>query len=163
MRMNKTADEKTSRAFPWKCHQCGRREKFLERFPYRCESAHDGRLYSIEIPDLEAPRCRHCGAIVLRDKDNERISQELRHQAGLLSPEEIRQRREELGLKPEQLADYLRVPAEIVLCWESGWQIQSGTQNNLLKVFFELPQVRHSLGFPSPPAGREKFMRFLDI
>jgi DNA-binding transcriptional regulator YiaG len=159
--MSKTA--KIDEAFPWKCSQCGRHEMFLERFTYRCESAHDGRVYQVEILDLEAPRCRHCGLIVLRDKANELISQKLRCQAGLLSPEEIRRRREELGLKADELANYLRVPVEMVQRWESGLQIQSGAQNNLLKVFFELPQVRYCLGFPAPSDSPTGFRRYLDI
>jgi len=52
--------------------------------PYSLDIQHDGRMHSISVPDLSAPRCAHCGEIVLDDPANRQITEAFRQQIGLL-------------------------------------------------------------------------------
>src|SRR5207237_4598413 len=90
------------------------------------------------------------------DAANEQISAALRRTVGLLSPEEIRRRRKDLGLSQARLAELLEV-AETTLCrWETGTQLQQRSLNHLLELFFTFPQVRSHLGFqPSSTRSRQ--------
>lgn len=133
------------RPFPWKCGFCGQRTIVREVFPYACECSHDGRMYAVSIPDLAAPRCTNCGEGILDDPANERITQALRDQIGLLSPEQIRHNREALGLTQEQLAASLGIAAATISRWESGNQIQQRAMDRLLRLYFAHANVRQSL------------------
>jgi DNA-binding transcriptional regulator YiaG len=120
----------------------------MVRMSYRCEIYHDDRLYTVEVLDLETPRCEKCGAIVMIDAANRRISDALRRQIGLLLPEEIRQRREALELSPEELAQRLGIAAIDLAAWEAGDRLQPRSVNHLLDLFFTFPNVRRHLAAP---------------
>ena len=49
---------------------------------YEAEIGHDGRLYTIAIPDLDIPVCQACGEKVLTEKVDDRINAALRKAAG---------------------------------------------------------------------------------
>jgi transcriptional regulator with XRE-family HTH domain len=110
------------------------------------ETEHDGRKYSFSVPNLDVLRCENCGAIVLDDSANERIECALREAIGLLSPSEIRRRREALGLNQQQLADYLRISMYTLSRWETGTQIQQRAMDAFLRTFFEVAEARRFLG-----------------
>jgi putative zinc finger/helix-turn-helix YgiT family protein len=139
------------RPFPWKCGDCRQRAVYPARFAYACEFALDDERYTVSVPDLEAPRCQNCGAIVMIDTANERMDNAFRVKAGLLMPEEIRQRREALELSQEELARRLGVDAAALARWEDGAQFQPRALNNLLELFFSYPNVRAHLGVSSTP------------
>jgi putative zinc finger/helix-turn-helix YgiT family protein len=104
--------------------------------------AHDGRLYAVEVPDLTVPRCGNCGEFVFNDSAEAQVRRALRRQLRLLTPEEIRASRSVLGLSQKQLADRLGVAEATISRWETETQIQSRAMDNLLRVFFTLPEVR---------------------
>jgi putative zinc finger/helix-turn-helix YgiT family protein len=81
---------------------------------------HDGRLYSVEIPGLRVPRCSACGELVFDNDADEQIARALRDQLGLLSGEQIRKNRDELGLSQRVLAEHLGVAVETISRWENG-------------------------------------------
>jgi DNA-binding transcriptional regulator YiaG len=116
---------------------------------YATEAEHDGRKYSFSVPNLEVLRCENCGAIVLNDAANERIEDTLRATIGLLSPLEIRQKREALGLNQQELADYLRISMHTLSRWETGAQLQQRVMDTYLRLFFEVPEARRYLGVPT--------------
>src|SRR2546425_942878 len=93
--------------YPIMCATCRKRGVAPATIPYSTEIQHDGRLYQIQIPNLDVLRCGHCGALVLDDAGDDRVSEALRQAAGLMSPEEIRRNREALGLTQKQLAALL--------------------------------------------------------
>ena len=97
----------------------------------------------LSLPALKVFRCELCGAIVLDDEANHRISLALREAGGLLSPEEIRRGREKLGLTQKQLAHYLQVGEETLSRWETGGQIQQRAMDRLLRIYFQVPEARH--------------------
>jgi putative zinc finger/helix-turn-helix YgiT family protein len=133
----------------WKCATC--REKAVAQVvlpSYTAELDHDGRKYVVSISDLNVLRCEHCGAIVLDDEAEDRLVEGLRAKAGLLSPQEIRQKRESLRLTQKQLSNVLAISESTLSRWETGAQIQQRCMDKFLRCFFELPEVRRLLEAP---------------
>lgn len=131
--------------FPWKCGTCRQRSLIPTVLDYQAEIAHDGRSYTLNLPALNVFRCEQCGAIVLDDDADKKISDALRAAAGLLSPEEIRRGREKLGLTQIQLAHYLQVGEATLSRWETGGQIQQRSLDRLLRMYFQVPEARRFL------------------
>jgi putative zinc finger/helix-turn-helix YgiT family protein len=107
---------------------------------------HDGTAYEITVPTLEVLDCQACQNRKLPDESFEKVLQALYEKAGLLTPSEIRNKRESLGLTQKQLATFMTVPDSTVSRWETGGQIQQRAMDKLLRVFFDLPEVRAYLG-----------------
>jgi putative zinc finger/helix-turn-helix YgiT family protein len=116
---------------------------------------HDGRAYAISVPQLEILECQKCKTRVLPDEAHGKLVDALRIAAGLLTPAEIRERRKQLGLTQEQLANFLRVAKETVSRWETGGQIQQRAMDLLLRAFFDVPELREYLQQPVPPSRRD--------
>src|SRR5215467_12193909 len=106
--------------FPWTCGYCRKKEVYRTKIPYSTDINYDGRTYHLEIPDLEAPRCRACGELILDSPANRRIDHTLRAQIGLLQPEEIRRHREALHLTQRELAARLGIAEATLSRWETG-------------------------------------------
>jgi putative zinc finger/helix-turn-helix YgiT family protein len=143
------------RPFPWKCRNCGNQSVKPVVVNYSTEMDHDGRSYSLTVPNLEILECEACQNRTLPDGALARVISELRVKADLLTPEEIRGNRRRLGLTQEQLAAYLRVAKETVSRWESGKQIPQRAMSDFMRSFFDVPELREYLrrlrGLP--PAG----------
>jgi putative zinc finger/helix-turn-helix YgiT family protein len=107
--------------------------------------AHDGRLYAVEVPQLTVPHCGHCGELVFNEDAEAQVRRVLRTQLHLLTPEEIHAARTALKLTPKDLAYRLGVSEAAISRWETETQIQSRAMDNLLRVFFALPEVRSVL------------------
>ena len=132
----------STKPFPWKCGHCERRSVQLGIAPYSLDIEYEGRILDIHIPDLEAPRCEHCGEPVLDDAANLRISREVRLHLGLLTPEQIRLNRESIGQTQDQLASQLGLPVATLSRWESGHQLQQRAMDRLLRLYFTSPEAR---------------------
>src|SRR5712692_9657094 len=102
MRMSNAVNSGETRPYPWKCGHCGERAVYPSEEVYTTEVVHDGRTYTVTVPDLRLFRCRNCGEVILDTEANRQISQAFRQEAGLLMPEEIRQKRKALGLTQEE-------------------------------------------------------------
>lgn len=135
----------THKPYPWKCSQCGHRAVVPTVAPYALDMEHDGRSYSVTIEELRAPRCGRCGEIVLDDCANRQISEAFRKQLGLLTPEQIRQHRGQLGKTQRELATALGVAEATLSRWETGAQIQQRAMDRLLRLYFALASVRAAL------------------
>jgi putative zinc finger/helix-turn-helix YgiT family protein len=134
-----------AREFSSKCSQCRQRAVVLATVPYTVQVDHDGRKYTVTIPEFVVPRCANCGNVVLDEEANRAISAAFRKQAGLLAPEEIRQQRLALGLTQQELADRLGVAESTLSRWETGAQIQQRPFDRFLRAFFVLPELRNAL------------------
>ena len=144
--MPSTLDNKTKqRPFPRDCPKCGRQEVVLAVVPYSLQAKHDGDLHTIEIPELESPRCRACGQLVFGVGVEKQINAAERTLLRLLKPAEIRDGRERLGLTQSELANRLGVSETALADWEADISIQPRTADNLLRVFFAFPEVRSAL------------------
>ncbi len=149
------------RPFPWRCFECKAKEVFPKATDYTTTRKHDGREYTIRVPDLAIPTCRKCGAQTFSVGDDDRIFAALRVQIGLLTPQEIRQRR---GLLSQQeLAEHLGVAKETISRWETGALIQSRAMDNLLRLYFESEEVRTLLAKRFKPPGVDRIKsRYVD-
>jgi putative zinc finger/helix-turn-helix YgiT family protein len=130
------------RPFPWPCGNCLQDEVYPETVPYTIDVKHDGCVYHLEIPNLRIPKCRACGELTFSNSVDDQIAQALRALVGLLTPEQIRSGREALGLRSKELAEKLGTAAETISRWERGGSIQSRAMDNLLRVYFAVPEVR---------------------
>src|SRR5215813_3525037 len=92
----------SGRPFPWRCPRCLNKEVYPETVPYTAEAAHDGRSYTMEIPDLRIPRCRKCGELVFTFDTDDQIVAALRARLHLLTPEQIKRGRKELELSQKE-------------------------------------------------------------
>jgi putative zinc finger/helix-turn-helix YgiT family protein len=138
--------EPRGKPFPWRCPECGRREVRPATVHYTSQIKHDGRLYSVELPQLRVPRCEACGEMVFDNHADAQISDALREQLALLPPSQIRQNREQLGLSQRELAEHLGVAVETISRWENGALIQSRAMDRYLRVYFGVPAARTALG-----------------
>jgi putative zinc finger/helix-turn-helix YgiT family protein len=148
------------RPFPWRCVECRAKEVFPQSTDYRTTRKHDGREYTIHIPDLEIPTCRKCGEQLFTVGTDDRIVVALRAQVGLLTPQEILEGRGRLT--QQELADQLGVAKETISRWETGGMIQSRAMDNLLRLYFESEEVRRLLRQrfapdPPPPVNRVRW------
>ncbi len=149
------------REFSKKCGKCRERAVALAAVPYTVQIDHDGRKYTITIPDFLVPRCGKCGTIVLDEEANRQISAALREEVGLLPPEQIRRRRLALGLTQQALADALGVAVSTLSRWETGAQIQQRSLDRFLRAFFALSELRqalvedHALDLPELPGEQD--------
>lgn len=136
---------------PVQCANCRQHTLLKSILPtYATEVEHDGRKYPIELTDFSVLRCQNdtCGTIVLDDDASERLDEALRAKAGLLTPAQIRQGREVLGLNQKDAAQYLRISVSTLCRWETGAQIQQRAMDGLLRVFFKSAEARRILGVP---------------
>src|SRR5438128_853424 len=131
--------------FPWRCHKCRQKEVRPSVIPYQAVVRHDGVLHTVDIPQLTVPRCAQCGELLFDNDANDQISQAVRGQLHLLSPEQVRANRMALGLSAPELATRLGMPSQTIEELEERLRIQSRALDNLLRVFFAVPQVRSAL------------------
>jgi DNA-binding transcriptional regulator YiaG len=152
------------KAYPWKCATC--RELAVSPIclpTYTVEGEHDGRKYRITLSNFDVLQCSRCGAIMLSDEADDRITAALRAEIGLLSPSDIRTKRDALGLTQKELANYLKI-AESTLCrWETGAQIQQRCMDGILRCFFDLVEVRSYLGVPVVATEKPVSLQFLQL
>jgi putative zinc finger/helix-turn-helix YgiT family protein len=165
MTSEKTSSVPRDRPFPWRCGECRAKEVFPKITDYTTTAKHDGRVYTVHIPDLAVPTCRKCGAQTFSVGDDDRILAALRAQLGLLTPAEIQERRGRLEMNQQELAELIGVAKETISRWETGAMIQSRAMDNLLRLFFESEEVRKLLQRrfqpdPPPPVNRCYKARF---
>jgi DNA-binding transcriptional regulator YiaG len=118
--------------FSPRCGNCRQRAVALATIPYAVQMDHDGRKYTVDLPALEVPKRGNCGAIALHEEANRKISEAFRRQTHLLTPEQIREGREKLGLDQQAFADRLGISASTLSHWESGAQLQQRSLNRLM-------------------------------
>jgi DNA-binding transcriptional regulator YiaG len=141
------------RPFPRFCANCGKQEVVLAVVPYSREFKYDNELYTIDIPNLESPRCRSCGQLVFGVNVDKQINAAERAQLKLLSASQIREGRERLGLSRVELAGRIGVAESALADWEDDFSIQPRTADKLMRVFFAFPEVRAALSGATNDAG----------
>jgi putative zinc finger/helix-turn-helix YgiT family protein len=134
-----------SKPYPRRCPECGKADVRPHTMPYDAEVRHDGRLHVFRITNLHVDRCGACGEILFTNATDEQISGALREHLRLLSPEEIRERLEALGMTQKEFAERIGVAPESVSRWLTGRQIQSRAMDNLIRLFFRFDNVRSAL------------------
>ena len=133
------------REYCTKCSKCGERTVAIATVPYEVLIDHDGQSFKVAIPDFTVPKCGKCGNISHDQEASEQISRAFRKQAGLLQPDEIRNRRDSLGMSQQSLAEMLAVSVTKYAAWETGELIQTRSQDRFLRAFFIVPELRKTL------------------
>jgi DNA-binding transcriptional regulator YiaG len=141
------------RPFPWYCRQCKQANVVPTRIDYTCDINYDGRLVSVTTHNLEIPICSNCGDKVFTEKVDDQINAALISQLQLLTPAQVREGINRLGLSRKEVADRLGVAEDLLWRWAHGFSIQSRAMDNLLRVFFQFPEVRTALSTPAIEAG----------
>lgn len=135
-------EPRSTKPYPWKCGRCRQRAVNPATIDYATMVEHDGRSYEVHVAQLPVARCEACGEVVLDDDANQRLSDAVRSQLGVLTPAQITQYRGRLGLTQAQLATALGVSEATMSRWEAGLQIQSRALDRLLRLYFGCEQVR---------------------
>lgn len=143
MHMNKP--DRGRKPYPWTCSKCREKAVFDGVTDYALDLEFCGRTYPIKIPNLKTPRCRKCGTVLLDTPANEKITAEFMRLAKLLTPDKIRKYREGLGISQKDLASAIGIDEEEVARYESGRQFQQRPVDNMLRLFFGLPEARDLL------------------
>ncbi len=138
-----------TRPFPWRCVECGARAVEPSVFDHTATLKHDGKAHEFKVEGLEAPRCKECGEFILTDAAAEQITDAFRGHLSLLTPNQIRSRLKELGLRQTDLARATGIAAETVSRWLSGVQLQSRALDRFIRVYFEFDAVRDFLENPA--------------
>jgi putative zinc finger/helix-turn-helix YgiT family protein len=144
----------TPRTYPKRCGKCGQKAIKLATLSYATTIEHDGRAYRVEIPSLTVPQCANCQAISIDDEADQQISAAFRREAGLLSPEAIRQGREKLALTQKQFANLLGVGEATISRWETGVQIQQRAMDRFLRVCLASPAAVELLQSDFQPSAK---------
>jgi putative zinc finger/helix-turn-helix YgiT family protein len=139
------AGQLQGKPFPWRCPECGQQEVRPATVRHTSQIKHDGRLYTVEVPKLRVPQCGNCRELVFDNDADEQIAQALRDQLGLLSGDQIRKNRDDLGLTQRALADHLGVAVETISRWENGVLTQTRAMDRYLRVYFGVPAARAAL------------------
>jgi putative zinc finger/helix-turn-helix YgiT family protein len=154
------------RPYPWRCVECKADEVFPQATDYTTTVKHDGRPYSIHIPDLAIPTCRNCGDQLFTAESDDRIIAALRAQIGLLTPQEVLTQRSGLDLTQQEMAEQIGVAKETISRWETGALIQSRAMDNLMRLFFGSEDVRRLLRErfkPAPPLATNRVFKHVSV
>lgn len=128
-----------------RCDECGAEALAPARISYDTEKNYDGRLYPVHVDDLPVLKCGKCGEVYFDREADERIADALRAKLGLLGPGEIRESLRGLHLTQTALASRLGVAAETVSRWVNGTLIQGRAMDNLMRLYFTVPEARARL------------------
>ena len=134
-----------AKSYPRYCAECGKSAVQKTTISYAAKVKHDGKHYEFLIPQLVIDQCEDCGEQFFTNSTDEQISRELRAKVGLLQSDEIRQQLDALGLTQREFAEHLRVAPESVSRWLTGTSIQSRSLDTLMRLYFQLPNVRETL------------------
>jgi putative zinc finger/helix-turn-helix YgiT family protein len=134
-----------ARPFPWLCTDCFTPTVVPTVIDYTAKVKQDGVVHELHLPGIEVPCCQTCGQLSVTTEVDEQVSDALRSRLHLLTPAQIRKGIENLGLKQQELAERLGVAAETISRWVNGALIQSRAMDNLLRLYFAVPEVREVL------------------
>jgi putative zinc finger/helix-turn-helix YgiT family protein len=151
---NSQTNERTKK-YPIRCIECGARSVRPKNIARTIEKAHDGRVYDLHIDDLPATVCENCGEVFFTADTDDAINSALRNHIGLLSPEEIRANLSALMLRQKDASEQLGIAEATLSRWLSGRMIQSRAMDNLLRWFFEYPELRENLRRGNTPSNYE--------
>jgi hypothetical protein len=136
------------RPFPWRCRHCGETAVVPKLVDYQDEVKYDGRLVSFLARNIEIPVCQNCDEKVFTEVVDNHLVDAMRQHLSLLTPAQIREGIERLGLSQEDVAKRLGIDKEILWRWANDFEIQPRAMDNYLRVFFQFPEVRAALSVP---------------
>lgn len=98
---------------------------------------------SVYVAGVPHYRCRKCGEALLELEAatslQSRAHEVYREQHELLTPEQIVELRERLGISQSQLGRLLQLGTNTVSRWETGRKVQSASMDTFLRVLRDVP------------------------
>jgi putative zinc finger/helix-turn-helix YgiT family protein len=137
--------ETRTRPYPWHCVTCGTRTVVPTVMDHVAKVKHDGTIYELQLHNIEVPQCPTCSETYPTAAVDDRVSDALRARLRLLTPAQIQDEMSRLGLTEQQLSERLGVTVESVSRWRDGTLIQSRAMDNLLRIYFAVPEARRVL------------------
>jgi hypothetical protein len=141
------------RPFPWRCRHCGQTKVVPTRTDYSLDVRYDDRLIPIVAYGIDIPTCQNCGEKVITLEVDNHVNAALRQHLGLLTPAQIREGIERLGMSQKEVADRLGVAEDVLWRWANDFTIQSRAMDKYLRVFFRFPEVQAALSMPTIDTG----------
>lgn len=127
------------------CPRCGSADVDGVAFDFDAEVRHDGKLHAFTVRDLKALLCGNCKERIFTDDADRQINDALRLHLGLLSPREMREGIDHLGMSQKEVAYCLNIAEATLSRWLNGVQIQSKSLDTLLRLFLHSADVRATL------------------
>ena len=132
---------KTDKSPVRNCPICGERAMSVSNEPLTV----DFRDVAYVVDGFSYEACAACGEKLFRPRQLDDINRcavsMAREDRSLLTPEQIRQLRAELGLTQVQLEDILGVGPKTVTRWEKGTVFQSAVADKFMRKLWEHPQA----------------------
>ena len=126
--------------YPKSCGECGGHvEESVEAI------AIDLRGELVDVNGIAHGRCTGCGEVYLDVDSGDRLQREavaqLREARGLLTPAQIVELRNSLGLSQAALETLLGTGPKTVVRWEKGTVFQSATADKLMRLLIAKPEL----------------------
>ena len=142
---------------PIKCHQCDQAN--LESTIVQLTGKVRGEEYAVEMMGLKCPHCSYQTIDGLAMPEYGRLlADRYRAAHGLLTSEDIRKRRDRLGMSQQAFADFLKVGIASVKRWEMG-KIQDARNDALIRERTAEPVcnvLAYTLTIPAHPMSTVK-------
>lgn len=127
-----------------RCTECGSEMRFTSE---PMKEIYRGEEFT--IAGIERWTCDKCGNDVMRADEADRLGRELIDayavRKGLLTPREIRELRESLGMSQKDFENLIGVSSPTVSKWETGAVQQTKPADNLMKLIRDVPQARRRM------------------
>lgn len=133
------------------CPACGHNCLEAKRGKFVFEVPPDIPGGPISVPDAEWAECSSCGETTLSYELFNALNAERSRRLGLLSAEEIKTIRKNLGLTQSQMAGLLGVGEKTYTRWESGKSVQNKSSDNLIRMAQQHPDLLVSLDAQRQP------------
>jgi DNA-binding transcriptional regulator YiaG len=137
------------RPYPRECRKCGQVSVVPQRIDYQDTVRFDDRMVSFLAHDIEIPICRNCGEKVFTEQVDSQLCEALQRHLHLLTPAEIREGINKLGLSHKEVAERLGIAEDLLWRWAHGFSVQPRAMDNLLRLFLQVPEVRTVLSVPA--------------
>jgi len=136
--------EAEAAVYPKKCGECGGPvEESVEAI------AIDLRGELVSVNGIAHGRCSGCGEVFLDVDAGDRLQREavarLREARGLLTPAQIVELRDSLGLSQAAFEKLLGTGPKTVVRWEKGTVFQSATADKLMRLLIAKPELADTL------------------
>jgi putative zinc finger/helix-turn-helix YgiT family protein len=106
---------------------------------------YEGDTINVSLPRVPVVRCNACDEVFFGSKADDVLTEEFRRLIKLLSPNRIKELRNELGISAKELGELTGIAPETISRWERGHVIQSRAMDKFLRVTLEVSDARAHL------------------
>jgi putative zinc finger/helix-turn-helix YgiT family protein len=157
------------------CPECKKDSLIEKRGEYETTYVdRNGHSQTLKVPDVTWLECTNCDEVILDDRAMATLEDARRKALGLLSPQEIRGFRTQLGKTQKAMSELLGIGEKTYCRWESGSYVQSEAFDRYLRLLIadefavqlleELTKTKSSARDPDGIEGlRETFSYIEDI